>query len=190
MDPFTREHQLERPSAAPPRIYVACLASYNAGRLFGAWIRADQEPDELLAEIAAMLARSPLPGAEEWAIHDQEGFDPVRLSEHEAIDTISRLATGIARHGPAFAHWAACAGTSTEALASFHQHYMGHWPSVEAFVEALLHDLGADLARLVPRWLQPYVRLDCSDFARDLASEIHIADGAHGIHVFTRAGTR
>src|SRR5579864_6443395 len=45
-----------------PRIYAACLASYNDGRLFGAWIDcAGKSGDELRIEIDDMLARSPCP---------------------------------------------------------------------------------------------------------------------------------
>ena len=51
-----------------PRIYVACLAAYNNGRLHGAWIDATT-PDEIRTEVRAMLAASPEPDAEEWAIH-------------------------------------------------------------------------------------------------------------------------
>ncbi|MBA3067902.1 MAG: antirestriction protein ArdA, partial [Hyphomonas sp.] len=51
-----------------PRIYVACLAAYNAGRLHGRWIDATT-PNEIRAEARAMLAASPEPGAEEHAIH-------------------------------------------------------------------------------------------------------------------------
>ncbi|RAN32725.1 hypothetical protein HY11_17410 [Hyphomonas pacifica] len=51
-----------------PRVYVACLAAYNNGCLHGRWIDATT-PDEIMVEVCAMLADSPLPGAEEWAIH-------------------------------------------------------------------------------------------------------------------------
>lgn len=44
-----------------PRIYVACLASYNAGLLHGRWIDLDGDADEVHAEIAAMLRESPYP---------------------------------------------------------------------------------------------------------------------------------
>jgi len=45
-----------------PRIYAACLASYNAGKLHGAWIDCEGKDGEALAlEIADMLARSPCP---------------------------------------------------------------------------------------------------------------------------------
>lgn len=47
------------------RIYVACLASYNAGVLHGRWIDLDdKEADEVNAEIAAMLRESPCPNVE------------------------------------------------------------------------------------------------------------------------------
>ena len=38
------EHRSQNDS---PKIYVACLASYNAGQLHGEWILADQEPQEI-----------------------------------------------------------------------------------------------------------------------------------------------
>ena len=41
------------------RIYVACLASYNAGILHGEWIEATADADELKARVQAMLDRSP-----------------------------------------------------------------------------------------------------------------------------------
>lgn len=44
-----------------PRIYVACLASYNNGCLHGAWIDADQDADAIRTEIRAMLKASPYP---------------------------------------------------------------------------------------------------------------------------------
>ncbi|MBS7457712.1 antirestriction protein ArdA [Coralloluteibacterium stylophorae] len=45
-----------------PRIYVACLASYNNGRLHGRWIDLDgQDANDVRDEIAAMLRESPFP---------------------------------------------------------------------------------------------------------------------------------
>ena len=45
-----------------PQIYVACLASYNAGIHFGAWIDANQDPDDILEAITALVLRkSPSP---------------------------------------------------------------------------------------------------------------------------------
>lgn len=65
---------METLQVSAPRIYVACLAAYNNGILYGKWIDADQDADSIRLEIQIMLAGSPVPRAEEWAIHDYEGF--------------------------------------------------------------------------------------------------------------------
>ena len=38
-----------------PRVYVACLAAYNAGKLHGERIDANQDADAIHEEIQAML---------------------------------------------------------------------------------------------------------------------------------------
>ena len=57
-----------------PEIYVADLAAYNAGKLRGEWIDANQDVDNIRAEIEKMLSSSPELFAEEYAIHDYEQF--------------------------------------------------------------------------------------------------------------------
>jgi antirestriction protein len=182
------EHAEERPA---PQVYVASLSDYNDGRLHGAWVNAAQEPDELRGEVAKMLARSPMPGAEEFAIHDYEGFGPLRLGEYENLETVALIARGIAEHGPAFAHWAALVGTDEPGvLAEFEDHYEGHAESVEAYAEQWLEDIGFgsdfDLAGQLPPPLQPYVRFDVQGFARDLelSGDIMTSEGDGGIYVF------
>ena len=81
-----------------PRIYAACLASYNAGILHGRWIEVT-DPDEMVEAVAAMLAASPETGAEEWAIHDYEGFESASLSEYASFETVCALAEFIGGHG-------------------------------------------------------------------------------------------
>src|SRR5688572_9380760 len=65
------------------RIYVADLAAYNAGHLHGVWIDATQDVEDIQAQIDAMLKSSPVADAEEYAIHDYEGFDGYNLGEYE-----------------------------------------------------------------------------------------------------------
>ena len=62
------------------RIYVACLASYNAGILHGEWIEATADADELKARVQAMLDRSPEPYAEESCgnVHSKRKSPPVQ----------------------------------------------------------------------------------------------------------------
>lgn len=82
-----------------PRIYVACLAAYNSGHLYGAWIEAAQSQEEIQEKIKALLANSPILNAEEWAIHDYEGFDALTIHENESIAEVSEKALFIEKHG-------------------------------------------------------------------------------------------
>ena len=77
------------------RVYAACLASYNAGKLFGEWIDLDGHDAETLQEaISAMLERSPEPGAEEWAIHDYDDDTGALkgLGEHPDLEDLCERA--------------------------------------------------------------------------------------------------
>ena len=70
-----------------PTAYVACLASYNAGVLYGRYIDLEQCQDvgDIQAGIDWILAHSPTVGAEEYAIHDWENVPGV-LSRSEWPD--------------------------------------------------------------------------------------------------------
>lgn len=46
-----------------------------------------------------MLRASPVPDAEEWAIHDYEGFEGVRVAEYAGIDGVAETAAFVAEHG-------------------------------------------------------------------------------------------
>lgn len=92
----TDQHHTE-----PPRIYVACLAAYNNGILHGAWIAAS-EAWSMWEATRDMLAKSPIPDAEEWAIHDYEGFASVRISEYASFERVAELAAFIKEHGDLF----------------------------------------------------------------------------------------
>jgi antirestriction protein len=152
-----------------PRIYVASLSDYNEGRLHGGWFDANREPEELEKEIGFMLACSPEPVAEEWAIHDFEGFGLAYISEYESLETVSRLAKGISENGLAFAAWAAVQNNDEEALGHFEDAYLGNWESLEEYADELLYGLDLDEARnLLPEGIRSYLVLDVEAFARDL----------------------
>lgn len=165
------DEQPETEASLPaPQIYVASLSDYNDGRLHGSWLDAARTPEELQEDITAMLAASPLPGAEEWAIHDFDGFAGLRLDENESLATVSQLAANLAEHGPAFAAWADIAGRDEETLQRFEEAYLGHWDSLAAYADELFEDLGYAelLEQAMPAGMQPYVRFDAEAFGRDL----------------------
>jgi antirestriction protein len=180
--------QGERQQPVQPRIYVASLSDYVAGRLHGGWIDADQEPEELGVEIARMLARSPTAGAEEWAIHGYEGFFGLRLDEYEGLASVSRVAQGIVEHGEAFALLAAHASLDDLDFldAAMSDSYLGAWDSMEAFAEHVTDDLGVEAyIAVAPESYRQYLKVDTALLARDLEMELTVLEGSDGrVHVF------
>ncbi|MHC4399439.1 MAG: antirestriction protein ArdA [Planctomycetota bacterium] len=162
-----------------PRVYVACLASYNAGILHGAWIDAT-DADAIREAIQEMLKRSPCPGAEEYAIHDYEGFGNIRLSEWEDIDRVAELGALIDEHGAAFAAYANHVGVDYATEESFQDAYCGEWDSEEAYAENLFDEL---YLHEVPEHIQHYI--DYEAFARDLfINDYFSVESDSGVYVF------
>lgn len=128
-----------------PRIYLACLAAYNNGRLHGAWVDADQGDEHIWNELRKMLKASPDPHAEEWAIHDYEGFADAHLSEHAGFDTVCALAEFISERGDlggkVHEHFA---GDLEQAKSAF-EDYAGVFSSVAEFAEQLHEDIGTEI---------------------------------------------
>lgn len=190
-----KEETNESEPRIPLRIYAASLVDYNNGRLHGEWIDAAQDADDLYRDVQAMLARSPetqLTGdpAEEWAIHDYEGFGPVRLGEYESLEVVARLASGIAEHGLVFAAWAELSDARDPAmLGRFDEAYQGSFESRVAFAEHVIEELEIEtrLQEHVPDWLRSYVSIDYQGIAQELeiSGDIAFADReSGGVHVF------
>jgi antirestriction protein len=180
------EHEVLREDG--PRIYVASLSDYNAGILHGTWIDVAQERDQLQERVDAMLERSPSGQAEEFAVHDYEGFGQYGVDEYDSLDWLSRIARGIHEHGLAFAAWAARVGHGEAALDRFEDAYLGDWSSVEAYAEDLMDnfDWQDALYNQLPAGLHPYVKIDIEGFARDLelSGDITTANHADGVWIF------
>ncbi|MEJ7927827.1 antirestriction protein ArdA [Sphingobium sp. AN641] len=144
-----------------PRIYVACLASYNSGILHGAWIEAAREPWAIYDEVRAMLAASPIAGAEEWAIHDYEGFGGVRIAEYASFDHLSDLAAFVVEHGVLGAalldH---CDGELDEARQAIDDRHLGTYASLADYVQEVTED-----STVIPHALRYYI--DWRAMARD-----------------------
>ena len=157
-----------------PRIYVASLSDYNNGILHGCWMNAGSNAETMQQEVDEMLRSSPTTRrygepAEEWAIHDYEGFGDLRLSEMDSLDYVPRIASGIENHGLAFAAWVSEVNCDPEQMEQFEERFQGEWESVEAYAENLLDELSAQrVIDEAPEWLQPYLKLDVAGFARDL----------------------
>lgn len=130
-----------------PRIYVASLSDYNGGKLHGVWIDATLEPDAIYEQVQAMLKESPefkeFPQggpAEEWAIHDHEGFGSYSLGENEQFEKVSEIAQAIEEHGDALTGWLEL--SSDNEVSDFEAHYRGQWDSEQDFAQATVQEIG------------------------------------------------
>ena len=169
-------------SGSTPRIYVACLAAYNNGYLHGAWIDADQDVGQIRDEIAAMLARSPIDDAEEYAIHDYEGFEGVSISEYAGVDSVARTAAFIAEHGALGAGLLEqFGGDLGQAETAMQDCYHGQFASLADYMEELITE-----SVTIPEALRYYV--DWEGMARDaqMGGDLFTIETAHGeVHVFS-----
>jgi antirestriction protein len=163
-----------------PSIYVACLAAYNSGILHGRWIDATQSEEDIRAEIADILKSSPISEAEEWAIHDHEGFGDGLICEYTDINEVAAYAEIIVEH-PEFgaAVLNHCEGYIEEARNAL-EGYRGQFESLADYVQDLTEE-----STQIPAHLDGYI--DYEAIARDmeLNGEVFtIETGPREVHVF------
>jgi antirestriction protein len=145
-----------------PKIYVACLAAYNNGYHHGTWIDATQSVEAINEEIQAMLKQSPIPHAEEWAIHDYDDFGNLRLGEYENLETVTQIASFIAEQGEL--GMALLDYTNHDVSAAkrlLEECYEGKHENERQFAYQLFTD-----CHEIPEYLEPYI--DYDRIARDL----------------------
>ncbi len=166
-----------------PRIYVACLAAYNSGCLHGRWIEATT-PNEIWEQVRAMLAASPEPDVEEWAIHDYEGFEGANLSEYASFETVCELADFIEEHGELGGKLYRHFGDDLQQVRAAFEDYAGEYRSAADFAESL-HEGELGERTEIPQSLQYYI--DWQALARDMAlnGEIMVFQtGFDEVHIF------
>ena len=176
-----RTRETANPGGDRPSIYVACLASYNAGTLHGAWVWADEGADAMRDNTRAMLARSPEPGAEEWAIHDFAGFEGARVEEYASFDTVAALAEFVAERGELGAKLLERYGGDLADARERFEDYRGEFESVGDYARELVEDCWP----AVPDALRHYI--DWDSMGRDMATNgdiLTIETGHRAVHIF------
>ena len=182
------QNSLKRDDIAEiPRIYVASLADYNAGRLHGCWIDANQPADAIRDEIAQMLSESKESIAEEWAIHDYEYFGDLRLSEFEDIDQVAKAACLIVEHGLVFTSLLSYVGGAScidEAQRYMEEAYCGEYDSLTEYAEQFIDDCYADSLKNLPKFIRFHI--DYEGIARDfeLGGDMFTLECEGKVHVF------
>jgi len=162
------------------RIYVACLAAYNNGYLHGRWIDATLGEAHIWVQTRAMLAASPIEMAEEWAIHDYEGFEGAPISEWQSFETVANMAEFIEEHetlgGKLIEHYGGDLKDAQTAL----EYYHGVYESLEDYARGLTEDTSE-----IPENLALYI--DYARMGRDfeMSGDIFTIETAYNeIHIF------
>lgn len=164
------------------RIYVACLAAYNNGYLHGEWIDATQDMDDIQEQVQAMLKASPIEEeAEEYAIHDYEGYGSYRLSEYEGLERAHEIAIFIEEH-------AELAGDLLnqfnddidEATRAKEENYCGSYSSIADYAQELTEQSGE-----IPKHLEFYIDYERMGNDMEMSGDIFTIETAHDeVHIF------
>jgi len=167
-------------------VYVACLASYNNGVLFGEWVDLDgKDKEDILNEIKEILSRSPTPGAEEWAVHDYSGI-PSTFGEWPNWDKLVHYVEGCNQcSGPTEEEaWDFYYQNHTEPeFSHFQDCYRGCHESTADYAQSAFED-DESLKNLNPtllnciRWDEVFSELRCG-------GDIWSRRGEYGLHVFS-----
>ena len=162
------------------RIYVACLAAYNNGQLHGAWIDATQDLDDIMAEVQEMLKASPQPDAEEYALHDYEGFGGIRLSEWTGLEQAHEYAVFVQDHGELGAKLLDHVGDLENTQAVLSDGYAGCYDTLAVFAEEF-----TDGMTEIPECLVYYIDYERMANDMEMNGEVFTIETAHDeVHVF------
>lgn len=166
-----------------PRLYVACLAAYNSGFLHGCWIEATLPCDEIVARIKAMLATSPVPDAEEHAIHDYEYFGSHQIGEYESIQSAHEKACFIDDHGDLGAELLNYFSDLEEAKEAMEEHYSGCYTSLTHFAEDFIEQTVC--LKDIPEHLRYYIDYEALGHDMEMSGDIMtIETGFEALHIF------
>lgn len=163
------------------RIYVADLAAYNNGKLHGIWVNACNVLDDILAQIHEMLADSPEGLAEEYAIHDYEGFDGYSVSEYEGISSVHVIACFMEEH-PTFGGelLSQFNGNVEEARQAIEDNYCGCYSSVEDYAQQLTEETSQ-----IPEHLALYIDYERMGRDMEISGDIYtIRTNYDEVHIF------
>ena len=164
-----------------PRIYIADLAAYNNGILHGAWVDATQELDDIQDQINAILKASPIENAEEYAIHDYEGFESVGVSEYQGISEVQEIALFLEEYGALGAELFNHYSNLEEAQKAIDEAYYGCYGSAADYVQQLTEETNN-----VPEHLKYYI--DYERMAEDwrMSGDIFtIETSSDEVHIFS-----
>lgn len=178
---------LTTPTETTPRVWIACLACYNSGRLVGDWFNAEIADDVTLTEVHAEHGGVRMDCEEVWCF-DTDNLPLSReMSTAEAAEWGRLLADVDDWQRDALRAWIRSGDYIAEgtgdlpSLPDFEERYAGEWDSFRDYAENLADDIGllADAPELIANYF------DWDAWTRDLAYDFTTerAPGG-GVYVF------
>ena len=127
-----------------------------------------------------MLAASPIPDAEEWAIHDYEGYEGARLEEYSGIEKAHALALFIVEHGRLGAKLLEHFGGDLDEAESTFENYAGEHRSLADFAREITEETTE-----IPKRLVNYIDYDAIARDMELNGDVFTVElGFDEVHVF------
>ena len=183
------DHEPPKPSLPDPdifkdpdpiRIYVACLAAYNNGHLHGEWIKVTDEAT-IWQAVQDMLAASPIEqDAEEWAIHDYEGFAGAEVGEYCSFANVVELAEYITERGELGAQVLNYYGGNIEDAKARFEEYAGEYDSLADYAEELTEQSG----EAIPERLAPYIDYKAMAHDYEQSGDFLTFEVSGSVHIF------
>lgn len=162
-------------------LYIADLAAYNNGILHGVWVNAEDHIDDMMAQIFTMLAQSPINGAEEWAIHDYDGFDGIHLSEYEDLNKISEYVCFLNEYpdiGAMLLNY--YDNDLDEAERAGTERYHGCYETIGDYARDIMEE-----CHDIPAFIEYYIDYDKLGRDMELNGEIFTLEADHKLYVFS-----
>ncbi len=168
------------PTPDPIRIYVACLAAYNNGHLHGRWIEVTDEA-AIWQAVQDMLAASPIEeDAEEWAIHDYEGFAGAEVGEYFSFENVVELADYIRERGELGAQVLNYYGGNIEDAKARFDEYAGEYDSLADYAKELTEQSG----ETIPERLAPYIDYKAMAHDYEQSGDFLTFEVSGSVHIF------
>ena len=139
-----------------------------------------EDEDSIHEAVRAILKSSPIPDAEEWAIHDYENFDGVTINEYDSFARVVEIAEFIGNCSSFGGKLLENYGGDIEDAESALERYNGEYESLADFAEEL-----TESTTEIPKNLTYYI--DYKSMARDMEMNgdiFSIETGYKEIHVF------
>ena len=162
-------------------IYVADLAAYNDGKLHGVRIDMTKNLDDIQDQINQMLEASPLGCAEEYAIHDYEGFGEYVVGEYERIPFVHKIACFIKEY-PDLADKLLdyLDGNLDDARKAMEENYSGCYQSLADYARILTEETSQ-----IPDNLVYYIDYELMGRDMELSGDVYTIETAPDeVHIF------